>query len=231
MLRLGFHCVVSCYQVYVLYCLSQLKLEGSDDPMLKNLAKMNLRFLTNWNFFAQTVFFFASLLLDVLRFTKPSPKVGEKLQRVSSYFLFSILIPLTFLVAIFFWSVFLYNRELVFPKVLDKVLPLWLNHAIHSMIVVNLLIEIFLVHHVLPKTSISITVLLGFMSVYLYVLVNTYLTQGIWIYPIFDKLNWPFRIVTFVICISLEALLLLAARKVNKMIWGQSKPNGDLLLG
>lgn len=50
MLRLGFHCVVSCYQVYVLYCLSQLKLEGSDDPMLKNLAKMNLRFLTNWNF-------------------------------------------------------------------------------------------------------------------------------------------------------------------------------------
>jgi len=35
-------------------------------------------------------------------------------------------------VAISFWTLYTYNRELVYPKSLDGVIPLWLNHAMVS---------------------------------------------------------------------------------------------------
>ncbi|KAL1464337.1 hypothetical protein WDU94_003993 [Cyamophila willieti] len=220
MLRLGFHVAVSCYQVYVLHCLSTIQLTTTDDPVIKVLQRLHLRFLTNWNFFAQTSFFFVTVLLDLIRFTNAFPKALELLQKVTSSVLFSIIIPLSCFVSIFFWSVFLYNRELVFPKVLDNVMAPWLNHAIHSMIVVNLLIEINLVRHNLPKTSHSLLLLTVFMGVYLYILLNTFFTEGIWIYPIFDRLNWPLRIITFTLSITIEILLLLGARALNTVIWG-----------
>lgn len=31
-----------------------------------------------------------------------------------------------------FWSIYAYDRELVFPKVLDDIIPTWLNHAMVS---------------------------------------------------------------------------------------------------
>uniref|UniRef100_A0A8D9EU20 Androgen-dependent TFPI-regulating protein n=1 Tax=Cacopsylla melanoneura TaxID=428564 RepID=A0A8D9EU20_9HEMI len=232
MLKLGFHVAVSCYQVYVLHCLSMIQLAESDHPMIKVLQKLHLRFLTNWNFFAQTLFFFAAVLVDVVRVTNAFPKALEQLQKVTSSVLFSIIIPLSCFVSIFFWSVFLYNRELVFPKVLDNIMAPWLNHAIHSMIVVSLLTEILLVRHNLPKMSHSILLLTVFMGVYLYILVGTYFTEGIWIYPIFERLNWPLRIVTFALCITIELLILLGARNLNTVIWGQSKSSvDDTLLG
>lgn len=61
-------------------------------------------------------------------------------------------------------------------------------------------------------------------------LINTYLTENLWIYPIFDKLNWPLRIVMFALCLIVETLILFGARGINKIIWGQSKPSNDLLL-
>lgn len=35
-------------------------------------------------------------------------------------------------VSISFWTLYTYNRELVYPKSLDGVIPLWLNHAMVS---------------------------------------------------------------------------------------------------
>lgn len=35
-------------------------------------------------------------------------------------------------VCISFWTLYTYNRELVYPKSLDGVIPLWLNHAMVS---------------------------------------------------------------------------------------------------
>lgn len=32
-----------------------------------------------------------------------------------------------------FWSIYAYDRELVFPKVLDDIIPTWLNHAMVSL--------------------------------------------------------------------------------------------------
>lgn len=31
-----------------------------------------------------------------------------------------------------FWLLFLYDRELVYPKALDGIFPVWLNHAMVS---------------------------------------------------------------------------------------------------
>lgn len=31
-----------------------------------------------------------------------------------------------------FWMLFLYNRELIYPKALDAIFPVWLNHAMVS---------------------------------------------------------------------------------------------------
>lgn len=36
------------------------------------------------------------------------------------------------IIFLLFWSLFLYDREVVYPKNLDYIIPVWLNHAMVS---------------------------------------------------------------------------------------------------
>jgi len=59
------------------------------------------------------------------------------------------------------------DRELVFPKAFDSFFPSWLNHVMHTNIVIFTLLEMVTSFHIYPKRSEGFTGLLVFMVVYL----------------------------------------------------------------
>jgi hypothetical protein len=59
------------------------------------------------------------------------------------------------------------DRELVFPKALDPFFPSWLNHVMHTNIMVFTLLEMVTSFRTYPKRSRGLTALLVFTGIYL----------------------------------------------------------------
>ena len=66
-----------------------------------------------------------------------------------------------------FWGVYAVDRELIFPSVLDPHYPALLNHGVHTMPLLIGLLEVLLERHNYPSNRAALTLLLGFLGVYL----------------------------------------------------------------
>ncbi|RVE53592.1 hypothetical protein evm_001733 [Chilo suppressalis] len=103
-------------------------------------------------------------------------------------FFASIIWPSTFVVFSLFWSVYSYDRQLVYPDFLDKVLSPISNHIMHTAILPLSLWEILFQPRTTPRSHWRY---LGHMTfhflLYLGTLIYTYVESGIWLYPILKE--------------------------------------------
>ena len=58
-------------------------------------------------------------------------------------------------VTIQFWGIYLANRDLIFPKILDEVIPAWHNHILHTLPLVAAVADNLMTRHVYKKSFIS----------------------------------------------------------------------------
>ena len=70
-------------------------------------------------------------------------------------------------VGVQFWILMFIDRELVLPKAMDPFFPSWLNHIMHTNIMVFTVLEMVMTFRRYPKRSDGLKGLLGFMLVYL----------------------------------------------------------------
>ena len=83
-----------------------------------------------------------------------------------------------------FWAIYAYDRELVYPENLDKLIPSDLNHHWHTGIIVTSLIEIIVVFHRYPS---------NFRAFIMQFLITTaYLVLIVWIFSVTNKWPYPF---------------------------------------
>ena len=59
------------------------------------------------------------------------------------------------MVTIIFWTLYLINRDLIFPKVIEQIVPVWQNHILHTMPLVSVLLECFIREHFYEKSLIK----------------------------------------------------------------------------
>lgn len=125
-------------------------------------------------------------------------------------------------VASTFWGLYLIDRELILPKVIDPYFPVWLNHLMHTNIVIFLLIEMSTSFRRYPTRKQGIALLALVMVSYLIWIhiINHY--TGHWVYPVLEVLNLPFRIVFFVIMLILLVVLYLLGEKLNNKLWSKT---------
>uniref|UniRef100_A0A8C9KHK0 Androgen dependent TFPI regulating protein n=1 Tax=Panthera tigris altaica TaxID=74533 RepID=A0A8C9KHK0_PANTA len=106
----------------------------------------------------QAIFYGVACVEDVLKRIK-----GERdLKFVTAFrdLLFTTLaFPISTFVFLSFWILFLYDRELVYPKALDGIFPEWLNHAMHTSILPFSLVEVILRPHCYPLKKKGLTLL------------------------------------------------------------------------
>ncbi|KAF5888118.1 androgen-dependent TFPI-regulating protein-like isoform X1, partial [Clarias magur] len=171
----------------------------------------------------QTVFFGFCVFNDLIRVLFPG-KSSTSASLVSVQdFLFTVLaFPIGAFVFTSFWSIYSYNRELIFPKVLDDIIPTWLNHAMHTVILPLLLVQMYLQHPKYPSRPTGILSLALFASLYLAWVLWVHHASGIWVYPIMAHLS-PAGLVVFLGVASLSlAPLYLLGEKLSRVFWGST---------
>ncbi|XP_014000908.1 androgen dependent TFPI regulating protein 1 [Salmo salar] len=181
------------------------------------------KYLTFLNLVLQTVFFGLVVLIDIIHLILPSKslKCGVPLLLVKLRdTIFTILaFPIGTFVFLSFWSIYHYDREMVYPKFLDDIIPSWLNHALHTVILPLALLQMYIQPHRYGSKMRGILGLAFFSAVYLGWVLWVHHAAGIWVYPIMERLS-PVGLVIFlgVACITLAPLYLLG-EKLNHKIW------------
>ncbi|XP_072906531.1 androgen-induced gene 1 protein isoform X2 [Hemitrygon akajei] len=93
------------------------------------------KFLTFINLVIQTVFFGISVLTDLSSLLTQGSDDQEqqrqlrKLISLRDWLMAVLAFPVGVLVVTMFWALYLYDRELVYPKILDNFIPQWINHG------------------------------------------------------------------------------------------------------
>uniref|UniRef100_A0A8D2NMB1 Androgen dependent TFPI regulating protein n=1 Tax=Zosterops lateralis melanops TaxID=1220523 RepID=A0A8D2NMB1_ZOSLA len=204
-----YHCLAFVWYFFVAYSITHIKTE--ERPSEVFLYGGQWKYLTVLNLVLQAVFYGVSFLADVLRLIK---KLRCAKPVISSRdLLFSVLaFPVSTFVCISFWTLYTYNRELVYPKSLDGVIPFWLNHAMPVLITQPL--------RVLTK---------GNFSPSLPRVLWIYSVTGEWVYPLFALFSPPGLAAFFAASLAIIVSFYNFGEFLNRMIWGQSKLSSLLI--
>lgn len=188
--------VILVHHLYALYSVvvtSQVDISHLSENVRKTLrihTELGLRFLTTWNFVGQLVYVIMELILLLL----PSTKTTKKIEKLSWVHFVSLICPSTLFIMGLFWSLFNIDRELIFPQMCDILLPSYLNHSMHTSILVLLIVETFTsTRDYLPKISVVRKVNFYYMLMYCFTLNFTFLWDGAWIYPFIALMSWNQR--------------------------------------
>ncbi|XP_014363968.2 androgen-dependent TFPI-regulating protein [Papilio machaon] len=196
---IGYAATIIMHLSNIYFMAKGIKKEHLDDPVLRSFGNLQARYFTCWTFGLQIIYAVIGLICDfsTLRNRKNiNYKLPKHLLGLRDTLFAAIIWPSTFLVFTVFWSLFLYDRNLILPVNIDKVLTPISNHVIHTAIVPVVLWELLFRPRAEPKSHIRYVAHSVFhLFVYLLVLTYTYLERGTWIYPVLTKafgtINFP----------------------------------------
>ncbi|XP_026857544.1 androgen dependent TFPI regulating protein 1 isoform X3 [Electrophorus electricus] len=214
------HITVFAWYVFILYSNCSLDISGRH-PGARTYGG-RWKYLTFINLVMQTGFFAVCVITDVAHLVVPSRSTrGTVLFLVSARDgLFTVLAaPVGTFVCASFWSLYAYDRELVYPKLIDHIIPVWLNHALHTAVMPLLLLQMYLQHHRHPSRPKAILSLALFASLYLAWVLWVRHISGIWVYPIMARLS-PLGLVLFLAIASVSMVpIYLLGEKLSHAVW------------
>uniref|UniRef100_A0A8C6S7G0 Androgen-dependent TFPI-regulating protein n=1 Tax=Neogobius melanostomus TaxID=47308 RepID=A0A8C6S7G0_9GOBI len=123
--------------------------------------------------------------------------------------------PVGMFVVLLFWSIFAYDRELVYPASIDMFFPPWMNHAMHTLVLPILLAEVLLQPHVYPQTKQAVAALSFVGVTYLSWIIWVYLSVGIWVYPLLKHFSGVGLAGFFLFNMTVVAALYVIGEKLN----------------
>ncbi|KAL4218023.1 hypothetical protein ACF0H5_022761 [Mactra antiquata] len=223
-------CTLFHFLAFILYAFTLFfnirYIGNTDDPYyglftFKGYAG-KFKYLTFICLIIQTVFFGLALVNDIWGTNvRPSEKGAKKcrLQQFMDTFLSSIAYPVGTFVVMTFWGIYAVDRELVYPKRLDKIIPLWLNHVEHTVVLPILLIEKFLVFHEYPRRRKGLFVMLAFASSYLLWILWVAYYADIWVYPILQVMESHQRAIFISIMMVFFVSIYILGESINRFLW------------
>ncbi|KAG8566916.1 hypothetical protein GDO81_013418 [Engystomops pustulosus] len=183
------------------------------------------KYLTFLNQVLQTLFFGICVLCDLLQLCLSNRKrFCSVFARLKDCIFAALAFPVGVFVCASFWSIYAYDRELVYPKELDSFIPQWLNHAMHTFIIPPLLIELFACPHQYPTKKNGYAVLLVFCIAYLSWVHWVQYAAGLWVYPILEKLDVVGKLVFFGSLLLIMLVFYFLGEKLTRMRWGSGRP-------
>lgn len=214
------HLAIVIYYIIAWRGVIQIRFENVTDKRLLRLESLRGRFLTNWNFGMQTAMFFGYLVHDIIRLFGNTVHERSSFKKKLDFFFCSISAPLSIFVSVVFWGLYLFNRELVFPTIIDKIMPSWVNHALHTIIVLNVLLHMYVDRQPSPTLRHSMYAFTAIKLCYFICLYATYYEKGIWVYPFLEKLHEPLRILSLLVLFGFSLLCVTAIHYTNNWLYG-----------
>ncbi|CAH2105006.1 unnamed protein product [Euphydryas editha] len=223
MLRPLFHLTVVAINSFVLwYDQTYIKLPMPAKGMENLPLKSRSMFLTFWCLMLQTVYHFVALLNDLFGTNTRMPKKAPIIRRIKDT-LFTLAFVAAIYVSLAFWSIYFIDKELIFPDHIEKLYHPSINHVMHTTVAVFIIIDMLMTHINYPSRKIGFTVTMTFFISYIIWFFYIYAKTGAWVYPVFDPLNWPLRIIFVSISLTLGAIFYFAGEKLNYVINSNNK--------
>ncbi|XP_074532534.1 androgen-dependent TFPI-regulating protein [Halichoeres trimaculatus] len=212
-LRKVFH--VSVFGWYAFVVKSLAAKDGEELPPGIFVYGGPWKYLTFLNLLLQMSFFGLAALSDL------QEKSDSFLNRCKDL-LFSVFVfPVGSFVVLLFWTIFIYDRELVYPATIDAFFPPWMNHAMHTFVLPVLLGEVLLQPHTYPQRKNAITALTVVGVAYLSWIVWVYLSVGIWVYPLLGHFSSAGLLFFFFFNMSVVTSLYVLGNKINTILWSE----------
>lgn len=219
----GYLATMTVQGVNGLIMLSSFRGDAMRDTKVLLYYNNQTRFISCWTFVFQIVYAAIALASDVVTFKKDKKHI-EHLQRlvtIRDVFFSSIIVPYSLVVSTEFWAIYLYDRNLILPSFMNKIISPLSNHIVHTCVVPTVLFEMALRPRKTPKShKWNLFVLTLVTLVYLCVLLYSYYEGGKWPYPILTYLQGTIYFKIFVIgtLLSLPAWYYMQWC-ITKIIW------------
>ncbi|KAM3922379.1 androgen-dependent TFPI-regulating protein-like [Leptodactylus fuscus] len=203
-----------------------LEVTGSNRTHGANTYGGRWKYLTFLNQILQTAFFGVCLLCDLLQLCLSNRnRFCSVLGRLKDCIFATLAFPVGVFVFTSFWSIYAYDRELVYPKELDSIIPQWLNHAMHTFILPLIVIELFACSHQYPNKKNGISVLVVFAVAYLSWVHWVHYAADIWVYPILAKLDVVGMLVFFASSFLIMLIFYCLGEWLTRLRWGSGRPS------
>ncbi|XP_030172351.1 androgen-induced gene 1 protein isoform X6 [Lynx canadensis] len=131
------------------------------------------KFLTFIDLVIQAVFFGICVLTDLSSLltrgsgNQEQERQLKKLISLRDWMLAVLAFPVGVFVVAVFWIIYAYDREMIYPKLLDNFIPGWLNHGMHTTVLPFILIEMRTSHHAYPSRNSGLAAICTFSVGYI----------------------------------------------------------------
>lgn len=176
------------------------------------------------NYFSQmiqTAYFTVAVLNDLTGSNEPSPTEKPLIRRLKDSVFSALAFPVAVFVGVTFWALYAVDRELILPRSLDAYFPTWLNHVMHTNIVIFILIELATSFRMYPSRNFGLSILCTFMLCYVVWMHVIWFETGMWVYPVLNVFNWPLRILFYVFNLIFVCTFYSVGERLNSAIWSK----------
>ncbi|XP_073949658.1 androgen-dependent TFPI-regulating protein-like isoform X2 [Choristoneura fumiferana] len=193
----------------------------SKDPVVRIYQKNRWLLITTWFNLLCLVYTPVGIYCDwrELRRTN-NVKHVKILNQIRFVFFSSILYPSTMFSDCLFWKLWIKNRELVAPSAIDVLVPLWLQHCLHTFTLAATFLDLLLVPRRRPKNlTLGASILAVFLAVYGVVCARS-ITNEEYIYPLL-KIFSGYQFIVLVAFVSVEHYLFFTTQWfIIEYVWG-----------
>ncbi|KAF7248608.1 Androgen-dependent TFPI-regulating protein [Varanus komodoensis] len=120
------HCLGLAWYAFLVHVIRQTEKRGKFDDFAAYGGPW--QFLTVLNLVLQAFFYGFSLLADAFVLLKKY-RIAKSMFSFRDLIFAGMAFPTSVFVGISFWTLYLYDRELVYPHSIDTVIDIWMNHA------------------------------------------------------------------------------------------------------
>ncbi|CAG5116167.1 unnamed protein product [Candidula unifasciata] len=179
------------------------------------------KFLTVWNICFQAVYFGLCVISDLYGNEKTPLEHARRsvLLKVRDFLHTTVAFPMGMFVVVTFWILYAVDRELVYPKSLDSIIPSWLNHVLHTTVMPFLLVDKLLVYHHHPRKHVGILGAGGVALIYISWILFIAYYDNFWVYPILQILQTSERVVFIFVCFMFFASIYILGESITAFLW------------
>ncbi|XP_063365146.1 androgen-dependent TFPI-regulating protein-like isoform X1 [Cydia amplana] len=221
-IRLWFYSLSFCLMVIIGLILLRIDFTVAEDPLVRLYHHNRWLLITSWFNLISLVYTPICIYCDwrELRGTSRVKHVGI-LNNFRFVCFSSILFPATCFSDILFWRLWTKNRELVAPPAVDVLVPLWLQHCLHTITLVVILLDLLLVPKRRPKNlTFGVFVLTTFLGAYA-VTCGRSIVNNEHIYPLL-RLFSGYNFIPLVIFVSVEHFFYFTIQwPILDLVWGR----------
>ncbi|XP_058507820.1 androgen-dependent TFPI-regulating protein isoform X2 [Solea solea] len=175
------------------------------------------KYLTFLNLVVQFIFFGLAALNDL----QPGDQSESTLNKCKDFLFTVFVVPVGMFVVLLFWTIFAYDRELIYPATIDTFFHPWMNHAMHTLVLPFLLGEVLVQPHVYPQTKHALAALGVVGLAYLFWILWVYLSVGLWVYPLLRHFSTSCLVGFFFLNMSMVTLFYLLGKSLNSLVWSK----------